>query len=87
MSDDDKILHFDFQYAVCLLAVDELIETLIELYAAVWLLTSGDEAEADRLYRCSYRSLLKRIADEASSLTVTDEFRTQYETQQDDREN
>ncbi|MEM9151825.1 MAG: hypothetical protein AAGB19_15405 [Cyanobacteria bacterium P01_F01_bin.3] len=80
-NDDDKILNVDFHYAVCLIAADELIESLIEMYAAIWLLASGDEPEADALYRRTYHGILKHIADESHSLTVTDEFREQYEEQ------
>jgi len=80
-NDNDKLLSLDFNFAVCLLAADDLIEALSELYTATWLLTSGDEPEANALYRGTYRSILRRIADESYPLTVTDEFKEQYEAQ------
>ena len=83
-SDKDKVLNFDFHLAVCLLEIDELAEALRELYAAIWLLTSGNDAETNKFYRGTYHSILRRIADECSSLTITDEFRTQYEKQNND---
>ncbi|MGB7086596.1 MAG: hypothetical protein WBD47_13655 [Phormidesmis sp.] len=81
-TDDDKILAFDLQYAVCLQAVDEIVDALNELYTSIWLLTSGNDAATDDFYRKAYRSLLKAIADEANAFEITDEFRKQYETQQ-----
>lgn len=82
--DDDKILNLDLNLAVCLSAVETFTDSLSRLYVAVWLLTSGDDDYADRHYRKIYRSLLRQIADKASRLEVTDEFRTQYEAQTDD---
>jgi hypothetical protein len=79
--DDDKILNLDLNLAVCLSAVEAFIESLNKLYVAVWLLTSGDDERTDKFYRENYRRLLRQIADEAGSLEITDEFRTQYEAQ------
>lgn len=82
----DKILNFDFHFAICLLAIDELNDALCSLHTAIWLLTNGDDNEAAKFYRKTYRGLLKRIADEAYPLTVTDEFRKQYEAQANARD-
>ena len=85
-SDKDKVLNFDFHYAICLLAIDELTEALKNLYGSIWLLTSGNDAATDTHYRSVYHGLLRLIADECSSLTITDDFRIQYEAQSNDTE-
>ena len=80
-SDDDKILSFDLHLAACLHAVEDLTEALSNLYVSVWLLASGNDVEANKLYRRTYHELLRAIADEVRSLEVTDEIRTQYQEQ------
>jgi len=77
-TNEDKVLAVDFHFAVCLLAIEELADALSELYASIWLLTGGNDTKANTLYRRNYHSILKAIADESSSLTVTDDFRKQY---------
>jgi len=83
-TDDDKILEFDLQFATCLHAIEDFTDALNALYVSIWLLASGDDAEANKLYRRTYHGLLKAIADDARSLEVTDEFRTQYWKQTND---
>ena len=86
-TDEDKILNFDFHYAVCLLAVDELIEALNDLYTSIWLMVSGDDEETDKFYASTYDGLLERISEQAANLTVTDEFKQYYEEHPHDAEN
>ncbi|MEL7521489.1 MAG: hypothetical protein AAGJ80_07715, partial [Cyanobacteria bacterium J06553_1] len=59
LTDDDKLLDFDFHFAVCLLATEQLIDALNDFYTSTWLLASGDDRQADELYRTNYRRLLR----------------------------
>lgn len=83
VSDEDKILSIDLQYARCLHALEDFTDTLSALYVAIWLCASGDDEAADKLYRRTYRGLLRNIADDAHSLEVTDEFRENYYEEKD----
>ena len=79
LSDEDKLLAFDLHYAACLHAVEDLTEALNALYAAIWMMASGDDSKADEFYKGAYKGLLEFLAQDSENLTVTDDFRKQYE--------
>lgn len=81
LSDEDKQLAFDLHYAACLHAVEELSDALNTLYASIWVMASGDDSRADEFYAGAYKGLLEFLAQDSESLTVTDEFRKQYQAQ------
>ncbi|PZO58064.1 MAG: hypothetical protein DCF15_05880 [Phormidesmis priestleyi] len=79
LADEDKQLAFDLHYAACLHAVEDFTDALQTLYGAIYILTSGDEGETDKFYAKAYQGLLDFLAQDAEDLTVTDEFKKQYE--------
>lgn len=84
LSDEDKLIAFDLHYAACLHALEDLSDALNTLYAAIWLIASGDDSRADEFYKGTYQGLLTFLAQDSENLTVTDEFRNLYETQNHD---
>jgi hypothetical protein len=78
VTDEDKILSIDLHYAQCLHTLEDFTDSLSALYVAMWLLASGDDARADKLYQQTYRGLLRDIADDAHRFEITDEFREKY---------
>lgn len=81
LSDEDKQLAFDLHYAACLHAVEDLSSALNNLYASIWLMASGDDNKADEFYKGAYQGLLEFLSQDSENLTVTDEFRKQYQEQ------
>ena len=81
LSNEDKQLAFDLHYAACLHAVEDLSDALNTLYASIWLMASGNEGKADKFYKGAYEGLLEFLAQDSENLTVTDEFRKQYQEQ------